>query len=366
MTTPSAWWRRPLFMSDKPKSPWGGGGGDEGPRNPWTLPPGNRPRSGAKPTALDEFLRRARGSGGGSGGGGGGFGGLPGGTNARSLWLIGAALLIGLWVVFTSVHQIRPQQRGVITVFGRYAGTLAPGFGITAPAPIAGVKVIDVERVRTVNFPTNGGTENLVLTGDKNLVDLNYTVRWNVNNPQDYIFELAEPDETVAAVAEASMRAVMANETLDDAIGGGRNRIEARVQELMQQLLNQYKSGVSVQSVAVNKASAPGRVQDAFKDVSAASQEAQSAINQARGEAQRVLARAEGDARQFDLAYAQYKLAPEVTRRRMYYETLESVLGKANKTIVGAPGVTPYLPLPAVTRPPELPPANVTVQGVRR
>lgn len=353
----------PLPMTDKPKNPWGSsGGGDEGPRNPWNQPPGERPRGAAKPSVLDELLRRARQT------GGGGFGGLPGGAQSWPLWWIGAAILIALWVLFTSVHFIRPQQRGVVTLFGRYVDTLGPGVRFTAPAPINAVEVIDVERVRTVNFPADGATENLVLTGDKNLVDLAYTVRWNVHNPQNYIFELANPDETVAAVAEASMRAVMANETLDDAIGGGRNPIEIRVQTLMQRLLDQYKSGISLQSVTINKASAPARVQDAFKDVSAASQEAQSARNQAEGDAQRVRARAEGEARQFDLVYAQYKLAPEVTRRRIYYETLEAVLKSADKTIVGPPGVTPYLPLPAVARPaaPSAPTVDVTVKGTAR
>ncbi|MBX9881410.1 MAG: protease modulator HflK [Sphingomonas sp.] len=363
MTTSPAWWRRlPFFMSDK-NSPWGGGsGGDDGNRNPWAVPPGGRPRPGGpKPTALDEFLRRARGPQG-PGGGGGGFGGLPGGAQARNLWLAGIALVVVLWVMLTSIHVIGPQQRGVVTVLGRYADTLPSGIGLTLPAPFAAVQKIDVESVRTIGFPGNGGSENLVLTGDQNIVDLSYTVSWNVSNPQDYVFEIKDPEETVRAVAEASMRAVMATVTLDQAIAGGKAAIAARTQQLMQSLLNQYHAGIQVQGVDIGRVDPPSKVRDAFKEVSAAQQEAQSNMNNARGYAQQVIARAEGAAREFDLAYEQYRLAPDVTRRRMYYETLEQVLGRADKTVVGTPqGVQPYLPLPVTPRtPPAADEATVT------
>ncbi|MBX9797133.1 MAG: protease modulator HflK [Sphingomonas sp.] len=322
------------------------------------MPPGGRPPRGSKPTALDEFLRRARG-GGGPGGPGGGFGGLPGGPAMRGLWIGGAVVIVALWVLFTSVHQIAPQQRGVVTFFGRYAGTLAPGINLTLPAPIAAVKRVDVEKIRDIYFPAAGTGQNLVLTGDQNIVDLSYKVSWNVNNPQDYSFELADPDQTVAAVAEAAMRAVMATVTLDEAIGAGRAQIAIRVRTLMQQILNDYHSGVSVTGVDINNAAAPEKVRDDFKLVSAAQQEAQSNLNRARSAAQQITARAEAEAKQFDLAYEQYKLAPDVTRRRMYYETMEAVLAKQNKVILEAPGVAPYLPLPGMT--PRAPEADVVV-----
>ncbi|MBX9815004.1 MAG: peptidase [Proteobacteria bacterium SG_bin5] len=360
MTTSPAWWRRlPFFMSDK-NGPWGGGGGggDDGNRNPWAVPPGGRPRPGGpKPTALDEFLRRARGPQG-PGGGGGGFGGLPGGANARNLWLAVAALVVVLWLGLTSIHVIAPQQRGVVTVLGRYSETLGPGVNTTLPAPFAAVRRVDVENVRTIGFPSNGTSENLVLTGDQNIVDLSYTVSWNVTNPQDYVFEIKDPEETVRAVAEASMRAVMATVTLDQAIAGGKSAIAARAQDMMQNLLNQYHAGIAVQGVDIGRVDPPAKVRDAFKEVSAAQQEAQSQMNKARGYAQQVVAQAEGAARQFDLAYEQYRLAPDVTRRRMYYETLEQVLRSADKTVVGTPqGVQPYLPLPVT---PRTPPAEET------
>lgn len=360
---PALRWRNLVAMNDKPKSPWGGE--DEGPRNPWAMPPGGRPARGSKPTALDEFLRRARGGGGPGGGGGSGFGGLPGGPAMRGLWIGAAAVIVLLWVVFTSVHQIAPQQRGVVTFFGRYAGTLAPGINLTLPAPIAAVKRVDVEKIRDIYFPSpGGGGPNLVLTGDQNIVDLSYKVSWNVNNPQDYSFELADPDQTVAAVAEAAMRAVMATVTLDEAIGEGRANIAIRVRTLMQQILNDYHSGVSITGVDINNAAPPEKVRDDFKLVSAASQQVQSNLNAARSYAQQITAKAEGEAKQFDLAYTQYKLAPDVTRRRMYYEAMEAVLARQNKVIVEVPGVAPYLPLPALKPGSANDAADVTVNAI--
>ena len=322
MTIFSRWFRRPdILATETPKGPWGGSGddGNSGPRNPWAQPPGGR-KPAAKPTALDEFLRKARGSGGG-GGGTGGFGGLPSGANARALWAIGVAIIAVVWILFTSVHQIGPQQRGVVTYFGKYAGTLDPGVRLTMPAPIADVTVVDVQKIRTDNFPVGDG-ENLTLTGDQNIIDLAYSVRWDISDPRDYVFQLAEPNDTVRAAAESAMRAVVATTTLDQAIGTGRTVIEQRVADLTQQILNDYKSGVRIQGVAIKQAAAPARIVEDFNAVTAAQQEAIANLNQSRSYAQQVVARAQGEAASFDKVYEQYKLAPEVTRRRMYYETM--------------------------------------------
>ncbi len=358
MTTRPAWLQRlSILMTDKPKSPWGGSGDDnDGPRNPWSVPPGTNRARGNRPTALDEFIRRARGTGGG-GGGGGGFTGFPRGNGGRAIWLIGAGLIVGLWLVFTSIHQIAPQQRGVVAYFGRYSSTLDPGIQFTWPAPIATVTKVDVQAIRTEDFPEGGGGENLMLTGDQNIIDLAYSVRWDITDPQDYIYQIRNPKDTVRAVAESAMRAVVATVTLDEAIGSGRDRIGVRAQDLMQSILNEYNAGIRIQGIAIKQADPPMKVIDEFKKVSAAQQEAESNLNEARTYAQQVTARAQAEATQFDLAYAQYKLAPVVTRRRMYYETMEAVLSKTNKTIVEAPGVVPYLPLPATRGRPAEPPA---------
>ena len=351
------------WHNEAPKSPWGSGGsGDNGgagggsgdgkggsgdgkgsgPRNPWSFPPeGRRPRSG--------------GGGGGGGGNGpfddlfrrmGGSGGLPippGGTKLWSLVVIGLLLI---WVVFTSFHTIGTRERGVVTTLGRYSGTLGSGVQFTLPAPFQLVEIVDVGSVHTEKFPESG--PNLMLTGDQNIVDLAYSVNWYVTDATDFSFQIKEPRETVKDTAESAMRAVIATTTLNEAIGEGQGKISADVQAAMQKILDEYHSGIRVQSVALTKAAAPAEADDAFKAVQAAQQGASAARNNANGYAQQVIAVAEGEAAEFDKIYEQYKTAPEVTRRRIYYETMEQVLSKSNKTIVEAPGVTPYLPLPGL------------------
>lgn len=355
-----------IFKNEAPKSPWGGGGGSGGdggggsgngggggggPRNPWSFPPdGKRPRPGA--TSLDELLRRAR------GGGGPGVPGLP---NGSRLWMLVIGALLLVWVLYTSIHPIGPRERGVVTTLGSYSSTLTPGVRLTLPAPLQLVDVVDVANIRSEAFPQSG--ENLMLTGDQNIVDLAYSVRWDIASAVDYKFQIAKPEDTVRATAESAMRAVIATTTLNEAIGQGRSRIEGEVQTKIQEILDQYHSGIRIQGVAIQKAAAPQAVDEDFKQVTAAQQEAQANKNNANAYAQQVLAQAQGEAAEFDKIYEQYKLAPEVTRRRMYYETMEQVLSRTNKTIVEAPGVSPFLPLPALRGGGGTPPADATVRG---
>lgn len=358
--------RRPRILSiDTPKGPWGGGGDGEGgggggPRNPWSVPPGGR-RQPQRPTALDDFLRKARGAG---GGGGNPFSGLPGGPHARSLWLIGAGILLAAWILFTSVHAIGQGQLGVVQNFGRYAGTIEPGYSITFPAPISTVTTVDVQNNRLEDFPDGGG-ENLVLTADKNIVDLNYSVRWTISNPADYLFQIENQRDTVRATAEAAMREVVANITLDDALTRGRSIIEANVQRRMQEILDEYNSGVRIQGVALKQVAPPATVNPAFKQVTAEQQNAVAARNEAQSYAQQKVALAQGQAGEFDRLYEQYRLAPDVTRRRLYYETMEQVLARSDKTVIEAPGVVPYLPLDRTRRAPATEPAEVQAGGAR-
>jgi membrane protease subunit HflK len=356
-------WRRRLSetMSDKPKSPWGGGGGgdsdggngdgdgDAGPRNPWAQAPGSRARGARAGSGIEDLLKRARGGG---GGGGGNFR-LPGGGNGRSLWLAGVGLLVVLWIAFTSLHVIGPQERGVVTYFGRYSGTIGPGYNWTLPAPIASVRTINVMGIQTFQFPDSdngGGGPNLVLTRDGNLVDLSYSVQWNIIDPQKYVFELDKPDDAVKATAETAVRAAIANSTLDDVLGAGKLSIQTQVALTMQQILDDYQSGIRIVNVALNNAAAPAQVNDAFKNVTAAQNERQSNVTQARGYALQVVAIAQGQAAAFNSVYEQYKLAPEVTRRRMYYETMEAILSKNDKTIIEPRNIAPFLPVPGNIR----------------
>jgi membrane protease subunit HflK len=341
---------RGLFIDSK--GPWGASdssSGTEEPKplgedkpGPWGGPPHKRrsPISGGGGGAsFEDFLRRSRARFG---------GGLPGGGD-RSMILWGVLALVTLWLVVTSVHSIAAGQRGVVTRFGRYSSTLGPGVGVTLPSPIDRVQKIDVENIRTIDMGAEG-SDDLMVTGDQNLLDLAYSVRWNIRTPELYLFQMAQPDDTIREVAESAMRAVISQVSLNDAMGDRRADIETQVASNMQRILDSYRSGIQVQGIAIKQADPPDAVNDAFKEVTAAQQDAKSYINSANAYSLQLRQKAQGDATAFDKVYAQYKLAPEVTRRRMYYETMEQVLSKVDKTIVEAPGVTPYLPLPQVQR----------------
>jgi len=351
MTTYPGWGGRIRGLFAQSKGPGVSSGGDGGdspeptPSNsPWGAP-GKRSRrpiivtGEGGPNLFEQLLRRSRGR----------FSGDGSGGPDRSLILWGIIAFICLWLVFTSIHSISPGQRGVVTRFGRYSYTLTPGMGLTLPSPIDRVKKIDVENIRSVDLGSEN-SDDLMLTGDQNLLDIAYSVRWNIRTPELYLFQMAQPDETIREVAESSMRAVVSQVSLNEAMGDRRADIEAQVTQLMQRILDGYRSGVQIQGIAIKQADPPDAVNDAFKEVTAAQQDAQTSINNANAYALQLSQRAQGEATAFDKVYEQYKLAPEVTRRRMYYETMEQVLSKVDKTIVEAPGVTPYLPLPQVQK----------------
>jgi membrane protease subunit HflK len=367
------------------RSPWGGGsgGGDDnepggergenggdgapggegsadggsepptrGPRNPW-LPggQGSGGNEGPRRSPNLEDLFRTRGPEGprrrtgGPGGPGFRLPERPGGGSWFPL-VIGAIAVV--WLGVGMIHQVGPKEQGIVTTFGKYSRTLQPGLNFTLPWPVQQVAVEPVSTIRSFRIPA-GGQEKLILTGDQNLVDLTYLIRWSIKDLKQFKFQLAQPEETIQEVAEAAMRASVAEQTLDDTFSGaGRAVIEERVRDRMQAVLDAYRSGIAVQGVEIGKTDPPERVVEAFKDVSAAQQDADADINRARAWAQQILAQAEGEAAAFDKVYEEYRLAPDVTRRRMYYETMERILGKTDKTIVEAPGVTPYLPLPEI------------------
>lgn len=354
---------RGLAMAGK-KNPWGGSGGgngddggpedgdapgntgggkDSGPRNPWL--PGGGSGGDRRRSANIEDLFKGRGPEGPRRGGGGPSFRIPERPDGKS-WvpiIIAAAVLI--WAGLTSFHFVQPREQGVVTWFGsKYSHTLSPGTNITLPWPIQSVDIEDVSEIRIESI--GSGNENLILTGDQNLVDLSYNVRWVIKDLVQYRFELAQPQETLVEVAESAMRAAIAETSLDTVLSGaGREQVETRVRSRMQQILDFYDAGIDVQGVEIARTEAPEKVIEAFNDVLAARQDRERDLNEARRYEQQLLATAQGSAAEFNNIYEQYRLAPEVTRRRLYYETMEQVLSKTNKTIVGADGVTPYLPL---------------------
>ena len=327
--------------------------GNDGPRNPWLPPAGEGGEPPRRSASIEDIFRARTGAkrrGDGGGGGGGGFPGLPQRPDGKSWFPLIAAGGVGLWLVFSTFHQIGPKEEGIVTTLGKYSRTINSGISLTLPWPIQSVAITDVTSIRRDTIP-EGEAEKLMLTGDQNLVDLSYLVRWNIKDLKLYTFQLAEPDETVKEVAEAAMRASVAEVSLTDAMGGsGRAEIEQSVRQRMQAILDAYRSGILIQGVEIKKADPPVQVVDAFKEVTAAQQDAQSAVNRAQAWAQQLTARAQGEAAEFDKVYEQYRLAPEVTRQRMYYETMERVLSKTDKTIVETEGVQAYLPLPELKR----------------
>jgi membrane protease subunit HflK len=317
----------------------GGDGGNQGggPRSPWGQPPRRRRPAGTPNiTSLDDLLKKSRER----------FGGRFPYQEDKPYWLYAIVVCLLLWIVFTSFHRVGAQEQGVVTTFGKYSRTVGPGVNFTLPWPIESMEMVD-QQIRSVAIGGSGANdENLILTGDENIVNVAYTVRWRMRDPQLFLFSIQDQEGTIKEVAESAMRAVVATVRLDDAMGAGRNDIENRVLRLMQQVLDRYRAGVQIEGVSIRQSDPPEKVNDAFKAVLSAQQEAASYRNQAQAYAQQVIANAQGEAAAFDKVYAQYKLAPDVTRRRMYYETMERVLPKLDKTIVEAPGVVPYLPLP--------------------
>lgn len=356
----------------KRRDPWGaaGGGGQgsgndrgkdsssSGPRNPWGDAPGprggneGRPRGNGTPD-FDDFIRRSqeklRGLGGGGNGGGGNRGGGSGVPNLPWGLIAGGAVLVLL--ATTSAYQVGAGERAVVTRFGQYASTSNPGFHLKLPAPIDQVTKVRFEDIRTTLIgTTDGDNENLMITGDGNVISIAYAVRWRIKNAEDYLFQVADPDATVRDATESAMREIIGRSTLNNAIGPERAAIAEQVRERVQEILDSYRAGVLVQGVDINKADPPAAVDEAFKDVSAAQQDAQQFLNQARAYAQQIQAQAAGATAAFDKVYEEYRLSPEVTRKRMYLETMENVLGKVDTTVIETPGVQAYLPLPEIQR----------------
>nr|WP_310524127.1 FtsH protease activity modulator HflK [Polymorphobacter sp.] len=335
-----------------PKGSGGDGGGSGGPpRNPWGEGPPKKP-NGPRPTGnkdFDDIIRRGQEKLRQSFPGNDGNNGFDLFGGNVLLWAIGAVL--AAWIVFTSFYRVDAQERGVVLRFGRFVETTDPGLHFKLPFPIDSVILRKVEQINSVDIgATEGAAENLMLTGDQNIINLAYAVRWKIKNVEQFLFVLAEPEQTVREVGESAMRAEVSKATLNDAIGPQRAQIAEQVRERMQEILDSYRSGIEVRGVDIKQADPPAAVDDAFKDVSAAQQDAQQYLNQSRSYAQQLLASAQGSAAAFEAVFAQYKLAPEVTRKRMYFETMESVLSKVDKTVIEPSGVTTYLPLPEVRR----------------
>lgn len=351
------------------QSPWGGNDND---KNPWDGE--NSPEIEVLFKKSQDNLRRIMTG-----------GKKPSGGFKISAWGI-AALVIGLWAL-TGFYQVQPEEQGVVLRFGKYAYTTASGLHYHLPYPIETVLTPNVSRENRIEigFRTDNGrfryqgrmplkdvrSENIALTGDENIVEVNFTVTWKVKNAGEYLFNVRDPEATVRIAAESAMRDAIGMTPIMQIIADDRKGVQDQAERTLQRLLDEYKTGIAVTSVQLTKADAPAQVIDAFNDVQRAkadkerlSNEAEAYRNdilpRARGEASRILNEAEaykarvidaakGDTARFNAVYNEYKNAKEVVARRLFLETMEDVLGKVNKVIIdpsaSKAGVLPYMPL---------------------
>jgi membrane protease subunit HflK len=356
---------------------WQGGGG----QGPWGGRPGG---GGQQPPDLEELLRRSQ-----EkvkrlfpGGAGGGFGG-----NRRGLVLI-PLVVVAIWLA-SGFYRVQPDEQGVVLRFGEWIKTTQPGLNWHFPSPIETVFTPKVTRVNRVEVgfisPSELGRgaasrevpgESLMLTGDENIVDINFVLLWQIKDAGQFLFNIRDPEPTVKAVAESVMREIIGKTPIVEATTEGRGAIELAGREQTQQILDDYSAGILVNQVQLQKVDPPSEVIDAFRDVQRAQADRERAQNEAeafandilpraRGEAERLLqeaqayrqevvARADGDAQRFVAVYDEYVKAQDVTIRRIYLETMEDVLRDMNKIVIdssaSSAGVVPYLPLPELER----------------
>jgi membrane protease subunit HflK len=303
--------------------------------------------------------------------------------SSRGASLIGALAVVG-WMA-TGLYIVHPDEIGLNLVFGRYEGSTQPGLNYNWPAPVGSVIKPRVTAVNTTdvgvgvndNRTGRGDASSLMLTGDENIVYVDFAVQWQINPAKaaDYAFNIRNPQGSIRAVAEAAMREVIGRRNIQLVLTTDRSAIEAEVKLLIQDVLNNYKAGVEVRLVQLQKVDPPGQVLEAFRDVQAARQDqdrlrneaetyASRVVPEARGEAarivqeaeayrERVVAEANGQASRFTQVYDEYKKAPDVTRQRIYLETLEKVMGNIDKVIIDrdtGQGVVPYMALPELKR----------------
>jgi membrane protease subunit HflK len=366
----------------------GGGPWGPGPKGPW----GSGPQSsGPTPPDLEELIRRGQDK----------MRTLipGGGFNGLTIVLIGLGLLGVL--MYMSLFRVQPDELGAVMRFGKHVRTVQPGLNTKWPYPIETVSLPKALRVNTMSIGASavadgstvrrGGArsrpeESLMLTGDENIVDIDFTVLWRIkpDGIGDFLFNIQNPEGTVKAVAESAMREVVGRSNIQPILTGARSDIESAVLDLMQKTLDDYKAGILITQVQLQKVDPPTQVIDAFRDVQAARADLERAQNEAQTYANRILpeargrqaqitqaaeayreqtvAEAKGQTSRFLKIYDEYKKAPEVTRQRMYLETMERIYSGADKIILdggsSAQGVVPYLPLGELQRRPAPPAAQ--------
>ena len=355
--------------------PWGGGGGSNG-GGPWGRGGGGGGGSGQKPPDLEEIIRRGQDR----------FKGfMPSGGIGG--WGFGLILVIAfaLWMA-TGLYRVQPDQQGVVLQFGKWVTTTEPGLRWHLPYPIETVQTPSVENIQAIDigFRSIGADrarsqrrdvaeESLMVTGDQNIIDIDFTVQWKIADAGKFLFNIRDQEATVKIAAESAMRETIGRTDIQPALTEARQDVELKTRTLLQNILNEYKAGIEITQVQLQDVLPPSQVIDAFDDVQRARQDRDRLRNEAdayrndvlpraRGEAQRMIQgaqgyrerlqnEAEGEAQRFLSVYTAYKDNPEVTRRRMYLETMQKVLSDSDKVILDSnQGAIPYLPLNELRR----------------
>ena len=352
---------------------------NEPPDNKGQDPWGNRGRNEGPPD-LDDIVRKMQ----------EGFGGLFGGKPSKQKkerkgfpfsWMIVVIVLVLLLLVDIT-YLIDQQERGVVLRFGRYDQTLQPGLNFVMPSLIDRVITVNVGQVRSITHKAS------MLTQDENIVDVEVAVQWRISDPADFIFNVKDPALTLRQVTESAVRAIIGQSELDYVLTEGRSEIAQQQQELMQKILiDDYQSGILIVTVEMQPAKPPEDVKAAFDDAIKAREDEQRLVNEAeayrndilpraRGAAARVreeangykasvIAKSEGDAARFDQLLAEYERAPEITRKRLYLESIESVMSGTNKVLLDAEGGNSlmYLPLDKLIQPRGTPSLSLPREG---
>jgi modulator of FtsH protease HflK len=258
-------------------------------------------------------------------------------------WAIGTAVALGL--AATSLHPVGAHEQALISTAGAWGPAQGPGLAVSWPWPIGSARIEDVTTIRHLAVP-EVEAENLVMTRDRALVDLGADVRWRVTNLGTEARALADPPATLRLAAENALRATLAGMDFADAMGAGRQALGHKAARRLQATLDGYHAGIAIDGIDVRRIDPPARLADALRTVATARGDAANAAVQAQAWSHQVIANAQGEAAAFDKIHEQYLRAPDVTRRQMYYTTMERVLAQSDKTIVDAPGTTLALPAP--------------------
>ncbi len=350
--------------------------------SPWGSPPGGGNGSGRGPTPPDidklirniqEKIKKF----------------LPGGASTGNKPIFfGLIVLIIIWAL-TGLYRVLPDEQGVVLRFGKFVSTTQPGLNYHIPYPIENVFTPKVTKVNRMDIGFRSGSdsgfssggvadvpeESLMLTGDENIVNIDFSVFWVIKDAGKFLFKIQDPQGTVKAASETAMREVIAKSKIQPILTEGRSKIEIETQEIIQNILDEYESGIQITQVQTQKADPPDQVIDAFRDVQAARADMERSKNEAeayrndviprsRGEAAKILqaaeaykkevvAKAEGEASRFISIYNEYAQAKEVTQERMYLETMEKVMADIDKVIIdknAGSSVVPYLPLPELKK----------------